>query len=149
MRLKAAATRAHFLPRHGSWQLILEGQRLGLTADLSMVVQGFRPSPSRSRELVDAGLVWVMIAKPPQRYLTALGKATLVSLAFDGALLDLAGPAKATERLPAWVTDFASGTAFLDELESQARSGKKCALLSNRAPSCYGYSVRCPAPPRH
>lgn len=87
---------------------------------LSMVAQGFRPSPSRATELVDAGFVWVMIAKPPQHGLTALGKTTLISLVCDDALLDLAELATAAELLTPSVTDFASGTAFLDELESRA-----------------------------
>jgi hypothetical protein len=98
---------------------------LDLMADLSMVAQGFRPSPSRAAELVDAGFVWVMIAKPPQHGLTALGKTTLISLVCDDASLDLAELATAAERLTPSVTDFASGTAFLDELESRARSGQK------------------------
>jgi hypothetical protein len=125
MRLMAAAVGGTFSIRHWSLQLALEEKSLGLMADLSMVAQGFRPSPSRAAELVDAGFVWVMIAKPPEHGLTALGKTTLISLVCDDASLDLAELATAAELLTPSVTDFASGTAFLDELESRARSGQK------------------------
>lgn len=105
--------------------MALEANSLALLADLSMVAQGFRPSPSRATKLVDAGVVWVMVDKPPQQGLTSLGKTALMSLVCDDALLDPADLAAATERLSPSVTDFASGTAFLDELESQARTGQK------------------------
>ena len=116
---------AHFLLPYRSRPLEFEEEQLELMADLSMVAQGFRPSPSRLMELVAAGLVWVLIAKPPQHGLTGLGKTRLVSLVCDGSRLDPTELAAVAERLTPSVTDFAAGTAFLDELESQARSGQK------------------------
>lgn len=125
MRLMAATVGDTFSIRHGSLQLAFEEKSPSLMTDLSMVAQGFRPSPSRATELVDAGFVWVMIAKPPQLGLTALDKTTLISRVCDDALLDPAELATAAELLTPSVTDFASDTAFLDELESRARSSQK------------------------
>jgi hypothetical protein len=102
-----------------------EDQRLHLLADLCMVAQGFHPSRRRADELITDGLIWVLVAKPPKHGLTALGKATLVSLVCQGTSLDASQLADAAKQVDSAVTAFAAGTALLDELETQARDGNR------------------------
>lgn len=108
----------------GSPQLSDEQQHR-LMADLCMIAQGFHPSGARTAELIADGYVWVFIAPPPKHGLTGLGKTILVSLACQGTSLFPSQLADAANQVDSSVKGFAAGTSFLDELETQARCGKR------------------------
>lgn len=100
-------------------------ERLELLADLSMAAQGFRPSPARFVELTEKGLMWVYPSKPPLHGLTHHGKAVFISLLCEDSEVDEVALAKAMRKFNPSATEFTAGSAFLDLLEAEARSGTK------------------------
>lgn len=101
--------------------------QLCLLADLCMVAQGFHPAPDRTAALIAEGYVWVMVAKPPKHGLTELGKRQLVCLVCEGTSLTPSALSDAAKQVDSSVTGFAAASAFLDEVETQARCGHRVA----------------------
>lgn len=88
-----------------------------------MAAQGFRPGPKRTVELVSQGFLWVSEAKPPAHGMTSLGKAALIGCLLDGAEADAHALDLKARRLTPTAHEFSAGCAFLDDVESRARSG--------------------------
>lgn len=102
----------------------MDKTQLSLLADLCMVAQGFRPGPKRTVELVSQGYLWVSQAKPPEYGMTSQGKAALIDCLFEAADTDADAMNLTARGLTPTAAEFYAGCAFLDEVESRARSGE-------------------------
>lgn len=101
----------------------LDSKRSELLAALCMVAQGFRPPRSRFEELHENGFIWIKHTSPPSFGFMNKGRDELLSILSCISGMESESAIGIAKELSPSITEFDSGIASLDQLESDARSG--------------------------